>query len=126
MKKEEEIIKMRCGKENPFRVPQGYFDDFATKLMAQLPEKEEKVIKLVPKHNRWHTLRPMLYIAACICAAIFSVTLVMKHNSHEQNNGVNTARMEIQQNSSNDYVDEAVDYAMIDNHEIYACVTNQQ
>lgn len=117
---------MRCGKENPFRVPQGYFDDFATKLMAQLPEKEEKVIKLVPKHNRWHTLRPMLYIAACICAAIFSVTLVMKHNSHEQNNGVNTARMEIQQNSSNDYVDEAVDYAMIDNHEIYACVTNQQ
>ena len=38
--KEEDKIHQILGTENPFRVPDGYFDHFASELMSQLPEKK--------------------------------------------------------------------------------------
>ena len=71
--KEEEIIRKRCGKDNPFRVPENYFDDFASQLMEKLLEERNRTITLKPNNNRLHhILRPVLYAAACLCFAIFS------------------------------------------------------
>ena len=39
MKKEETDLIHRCGKRNAFKVPEGYFEDFAGQLMDKLPEK---------------------------------------------------------------------------------------
>lgn len=40
MKKEETDLLKRCGTENPFTVPEGYFANFTEQLMDKLPERE--------------------------------------------------------------------------------------
>ena len=35
----EDYLLSKCGRENPFKVPEGYFDQFTDDLMAKLPER---------------------------------------------------------------------------------------
>ena len=39
--KEEDKIQKKIGTENPFRVPEGYFENLTSEVMNRLPEKEE-------------------------------------------------------------------------------------
>ena len=39
MKEEDKLLK-KIGTENPFRVPEGYFEGFTSDLMSRLPEKD--------------------------------------------------------------------------------------
>ena len=39
----EDIIKEKNGHENPFRVPEGYFNDLTSRIMVQLPADEPVV-----------------------------------------------------------------------------------
>ncbi len=39
MKKEETDLLKRCGTENPFTVPEGYFECFTEQLIEKLPER---------------------------------------------------------------------------------------
>ena len=41
MNYEEKEIKERFGQTNPFRVPDGYFDQLTERVMSQLPEREK-------------------------------------------------------------------------------------
>lgn len=45
------------------KVPEGYFDSFAERVMAQLPAEEPKVVEL-PRRGLWATVRPYVYMAA--------------------------------------------------------------
>ena len=40
MKKEETDLLKRCGTENPFTVPEGYFANFTEQAMDKPPERE--------------------------------------------------------------------------------------
>ena len=42
MNYEDKEIQERFGKENPFRVPEGYFDQLTERVMSQLPEREQQ------------------------------------------------------------------------------------
>ena len=39
--KEEDNIRKKVSTENPFTVPEGYFDNLTDEIMSKLPEKEE-------------------------------------------------------------------------------------
>ena len=39
--KEEDKLRKELGMENPFRVPEDYFEGFTSQLMSRLPEKLE-------------------------------------------------------------------------------------
>ena len=80
-------------KQNPFKVPEGYFDSFAEHVMQQLPQRQAKA-----KHM-W--LRPWMYAAASL--------LVANSDASEM----------AAANASDSYIEEAADYAMIDNEDIY-------
>lgn len=43
-------------------VPEGYFDDFARRIMAQIPE--EVCAKKEPERTVWQKIRPYVYMAA--------------------------------------------------------------
>ena len=49
MKKEETDLLKRCGTENPFTVPEGYFANFTEQLMDKLPEKENRQEKVLDR-----------------------------------------------------------------------------
>ena len=108
MTNEEKLIEEHLGKQNPFRVPEGYFDSFADRLMQQLPEQQEQEVKPA-KTVRMKALRPILVAAACVAVAIFSI---------KQNNVA-----AVTSNTDEEYLDEAADYVMLDNADIYACLS---
>ena len=39
--KEEDILLKKLGKENSFKVPEGYFENLTSEVMNKLPEKEK-------------------------------------------------------------------------------------
>ena len=49
MTNEEKYLKERVGQENPFRTPEGYFDQFTANIMAQLPDRQPVESKPVAK-----------------------------------------------------------------------------
>ena len=119
MTHEEDYIRERIGNNNPFTVPEGYFDQLASQIIAKLPEdqssaeeKEEKKKPAVVKY-----LRPLLYAAACVCLGIFGTAIYMNSISDKE-------EMQLAQQDyavySDSYIDEAADYAMLDNEDIYA------
>ncbi len=128
MNKEERYIIDKAGRENPFRVPQGYFEDFATKMMDSLPERNTETtsesnagisgMKPEPK-RRW--LRPLVAAAACVALVFGTVSYLQRLDSDSA----------MQQGTTMDYLsetsfeDELADYAMLDNMDIYAYLADE-
>ena len=108
------IINMK--KKNPFKTPEGYFDNFAADFMARLPENEPVTVER--KQTRVKMLRPLLY-AACLLAICFGGYLVWQQ-SEAENHSVKMAET-IEQHDQ--YVDDYLDCAMLDNGDIYACIS---
>lgn len=70
----EDYLLSKCGRENPFKVPEGYFDQFADDLMKRLPERtfEEETPRKV---TLWDKVKPVVYLAAMFAgiAAMFAI-----------------------------------------------------
>jgi len=66
--KEEDILLKKLGKENSFKVPDGYFENLTSEVMNKLPEKEKIVFKEEPV-STWTRLKPLLYLAAMFVGA---------------------------------------------------------
>ena len=43
--KEEDILLKKLGKENSFKVPDGYFENLTSEVMNKLPEKEKLLLR---------------------------------------------------------------------------------
>ena len=124
--KEEKYLIEEVGRENPFKVPEGYFDTLASQIMAKVEAEGVGARDLkVGKEKRAKTvwLRPVLYAAASVCALFISVVAYQNYSDQgtaapAQNVVANNQTM------TEDYFDEAADYVMLDNQDIYACLTS--
>ena len=124
MNYEEKEMQERFGKGNPFRVPEGYFDQLTDRVMAQLPEREQQAeqISLSDRHpkSRLVALRPWFYAAACTIAVVVMGVTFLSHESAEEHPLASTSTSTT--NTESQYIDDAADYVMLDNAEIYACL----
>jgi hypothetical protein len=100
---------------NPFTVPDGYFEKLADEVMAKLPERKAVIIDIKPHRH----LARRIYIACCAaavcCGIFFSVRFLMNNRFEDSSNTALSAEQVYHEK----YVDDALDYSMIDNHEIY-------
>jgi len=62
MKQEKSEILDRIGKDSGFKTPEGYFDEFNSRMTAMLPDVE--ITEVDEKPSLWVTVRPYLYMAA--------------------------------------------------------------
>ena len=62
MKNERSEILDRLGKDPGFKVPEGYFDNFAEQMLDKLPEVEITEVDIKP--SMWVRVRPYVYMAA--------------------------------------------------------------
>lgn len=94
-------------------VPEGYFDTFADQLMASLPERQPRAKQV------W--LRPLRYAAAVVCVFVLGAVswLTLSPETHQP---IQASAVQI---SSDVAFDEAADYAMLDNYDIYACLSDE-
>lgn len=123
---EERYIRNKFGNANHFSVPEGYFDNFTSQLMDKLPEREDDGIPM--RHSRLKILRPLLYAAACLCVAVFGATIYFSQ-AESASDGQSETSAVLSQGVYNVYndIDEdyVVDYAMMDNVEIYAYLSGE-
>ncbi len=110
---------------NPFRVPEGYFDQLKLEIMAKVSAEATaiaeanategaKVVEMEPTTTRHRLLRPIIGVAASVCVAIFGVSVYM----HNAGAGASVAE-ESAQTEMLFASDDASDYIMMDNEDIY-------
>ncbi len=112
---EELNIKQNIPKTNPFKVPAGYFEQLKEDILARVPKGEEPKVVDVAWWQRLY--RPLIGVAASVCVAILSVSVYMHSESRDkfltdQQKGDNP--MELLYAS-----DDATDYIMLDNDDMY-------
>ena len=119
---EEHYLINKVGKDNPFRVPEGYFDTLASQVMSRVDAEGNKPqdMPLAAKKAKTVWLRPVLYAAASVCALFISVTAYQHFTAQPVENTTEQVAV-----YSDDSFDEAADYVMIDNQDIYACLTGE-
>lgn len=115
---EEEHLIKQFGKQHPFRVPEGYFDNLTSEIMAKLPEQKAETVVMKPLWQRY--VRTLAAVAASVAVVLVTVyTFTSRQNS--SSNAMN-ASLTTEKSNSYTAIDEAVDYAMLDNEDMYAYV----
>ena len=112
---DELYLKQTVGNRNPFRVPEGYFEQLTEQVMQQLPARAKKV-----------QMRPWLYAAACsVLALAMGVSYYFLQSQSTSTDAAPMAAVApavsvTNEASDNSYFEDAADYVMLDNTEIYA------
>lgn len=119
---EEQYLIEKASKENPFRVPEGYFDTLASQVMSRIDAEGNKPqdVPMAEKKAKTIWLRPVLYAAASVCALFISVTAYQHFTAQPADNISEQVAV-----YSDDSFEEAADYVMIDNQDIYACLSGE-
>lgn len=123
MTNEELYLKSRITNENPFRVPEGYFDRLTADVMARLPErqsenpKEEKTARRIQLRRSW--------LAAASVAVVAIVGTLVYFNRLNPADTADKQVAAVAAPVSDSYIDEAADYLMMDHQDIYACLTSE-
>ena len=110
MTKEEQMIRELEGQRNPFLLPEGYFETFNERLAERLPQVQKpKTVSLMPR--LWH------YAAVALVVFGAGLALYVNRNSNLSTLAYND------EVSQEEYVNEALDYIMVDNMEIAEYLT---
>lgn len=119
----ERYLRSKMPKANPFKVPEGYFEGLASQVMESLPERPQASVKPAGPHKP--RVWAWVSVAACLCAAIFTTAIYFAKVGASDLNGAGNGAVA---HSSVSYYefddDEFADYAMIDNADIYAYLTD--
>ena len=117
MKKEEINLLNRCGRKNAFKVPDGYFEDFAGQLMDKLPENS---FVEVPAVTLWGRVRPWVYMAAMFCGIMLMVRMFVgeKNSQASEMSVVNLFEF------PDEYIDPIVNQSMMDDYALYQYLTD--
>lgn len=119
----ERFLKNRLSKDSPFRIPEGYFDDFASQLMDKLPEQAPVSLHLT--HVRKLRWKAWACAAACVLAGIFGGVLFFSQMDKRNLNNAESGTVAHSSAFFDEVYDEtAADYAMIDNADIYVYLTD--
>lgn len=118
MGKEDNILK-KAGTDNPFSVPDHYFEDFSRNLMSKLPEKEP--LPLPEEPTLWQRVKPWIYMAAMFCGIMLSVRVFVGEPQKEEIPHINVADAE---NIPDEDWEIIIDRIMMDDYTIYQYLTD--
>lgn len=108
MKHEDILQHLRQGHKSSgaYRVPDGYFDDFTQRMMAQLPQQPRR------QRTLWRYAA-----AAVLCIALGATSYLYREHKTQQ------ATAELH---GEDYTQEVLDYTMLRNSEIEYYLTEAE
>lgn len=111
---EEKELRKKSGTKNPFKVPDGYFENLTQNIMEKLPDNsvEEESITL------WNRVKPWLYMAAMFCGLIFGAKLLINKPLNEEI-GTETAFNIEQDILPNMLIDPVSNQTMMDDYSLY-------
>ncbi len=118
MIKEEGNISRKFGKENPFTVPEGYFDSLTDRIMDVLPREESRLAVTCRKKHRigMHWIGWCSIAAACVaCVVFFNV----RNRDTEQIATVPDFYAEEYGEYDEEYQQDMMQYAMLGHEDVY-------
>lgn len=125
-------LQKEYGTQRPFTVPENYFSELSSRVMAQIPAEEQKeaVVEVKPRRATLRYLRPLAAAAMTIGVVLIGFLAYQefdgaqgKHslaNSHLAQGAHEAAA------SSEDDFDQAADYFMIDESDMYAYLASEE
>ena len=121
MKEEDKLLK-KVGTENPFRVPEGYFESFTSDLMSRLPEKEKTDIHREP--TTWEKVRPWLYMAAMFIGAALIIRVAspgetVSNGQQQQQIAADESEIEME------YIRTAIENTLMDDYSLYVYLSDE-
>ena len=117
--KEEDILLKKLGKEDSFKVPDGYFENLTS---DKLPEKEKVVFKEEPV-STWTRLKPLLYMAAMFVGAALIVRVASSDHKPAAVDEVAVTEVDTEV-VSDEMLDVALDRAMLDDYSLYVYLSD--
>lgn len=124
-------LQKEYGTQRPFTVPENYFSELSSRVMAQIPTEEQKeaVVEVKPRRATLRYLRPL---AAAMTIGVVLIGFLAyqefdgaqgKHSLAESHlaQGAHEAAA-----SSEDDFDQAADYFMIDESDMYAYLASEE
>ena len=121
--KEEDILLKKLGKENSFKVPDGYFENLTSEVMNKLPEKEKVTLKEEPV-STWTRLKPLLYMAAMFVGAALIIRVASTDHKPVTADDVAVTEVDTEVVVSDEMIDVAVDRAMLDDYSLYVYLSD--
>ena len=116
--KEEDNIRKKRGTENPFQVPEGYFDTVVADVMSRLPEKEETTEEPQRQPTTWQRIKPWLYMAAMFAGAAMIIRVAQSDPTIKENRtAIDETEAEVA------YINAMVDNSMLDDYSLYVYLT---
>ena len=112
MREEENILK-KVGTENPFKVPEGYFENLTSEIMAFIPE--ETPTKVVKMPTLWDRMKPWANMAAMFVGAAMLIRIGSSSNEPAITNQLALDDNELEM----EYISTIVDGAMMDDYSLY-------
>jgi hypothetical protein len=67
------------GNKNPFRVPEGYFDELTSQIQTRLTDVE---VEQLPAISLWGRIRPWIYMAAMFAGIALMFRLFKEEPNH--------------------------------------------
>ena len=121
MSKEGKVLG-EIGRENPFRVPEGYFEGFTSDLMSRLPEKEKTDVHREP--TTWEKVRPWLYMAAMFIGAALIIRVAspgetVSNGQQQQQIAADESDIEME------YIRTAIENTMMDDYSLYVYLSDE-
>lgn len=125
----KEVLNDKMKKENPFRIPDNYFESFSTRIMQQLPPDEtnaessshKKVVLRKNKISAFERIKPYLYLAAMFAGLYFGIYVFNYQQTRLQQS---SAKQETTEESSfiftdDETLDEMFNFAAADKDMLY-------
>ena len=120
--KEDTELKKKIGKENPFKVPEGYFENIVPEIMKQLPEAEAQESVEI---TMWERVKPWVYMVAMFCGLMFGLRVMMMDKPvNKEMNTDNVSMTDSVQGIPDEYIDSILDQAMMDDYTLYMYLTD--
>lgn len=130
----EHQLHSTYGNKRPFTVPDHYFSDLSSQIMAKIPVEEpvntpENTVKTKKSHFVLiRRVRPLAIAAAMIGVIMIAFWSFADYTSN-QKSAADASQKGVEESlskaTSSDSFDEAADYMMMDEDDMYAYVTDQ-
>ena len=123
--KEEDYIQRHVGTENPFNVPDGYFDNLTDQIMARLPERNSSPqVQTARTVTLWDRVKPWLYMAAMFIGAALIIRVATQTPATTDDAAAILASDESE--SDMVYINSVMDNTMLDSYSLYVLLSDAE
>ncbi len=123
--KAEDQIRQMIGTKSPYKVPDGYFEQLADRIIDQLPEREA----MTPKVTLWQQAKPWVYMAAMFVGAFFLARTGRSYVTSEQNNIQETELATLMDQADevvdDTYIISSMNTSCMDDYEVYTLMASE-